>query len=192
MKYYQNVLCAMPKKLKLSILTKQFITVMCAITILGISANVYIPLIPVPLSLQSLSVLLVGIMLDKKLSMISILLYIALGLIGLPMFAEGTSGLNVLFAPSFGYIVGFVVATYILGIANSKIQQGNFSFIKYFVYLLIAHQTICVVGVIYLSVVLGSLKAGFLYGYLPFIGWDLLKIALATNISWLFNRTINK
>ena len=192
MKYYQNVLFSLQNKLNFSILTKQCLTVMCAVTILGISANVYIPVVPVPFSLQSLSVLLVGIMLNKKLSIISILLYIALGLIGLPMFAEGSSGFNVLFAPSFGYILGLVGATYILSIANSKIQQGNFGFIQYFVYLLIAHQTIFVFGVLWLSVVLGSLKAGFLYGYLPFMGWDLLKIALATNISWLFHRSMNK
>ena len=137
MKYYQNVLFSLQNKLNFSILTKQCLTVMCAVTILGISANVYIPVVPVPFSLQSLSVLLVGIMLNKKLSIISILLYIALGLIGLPMFAEGSSGFNVLFAPSFGYILGLVGATYILSIANSKIQHCSSNHICFWCFMAI-------------------------------------------------------
>ncbi len=81
----------------------------------AIGAFISIPLGPVPITLQSFFVILSGILLGPKLGALSQVLYIFLGLIGIPIFSGFSGGLQHILKPSFGFIIGFVFAAYIAG-----------------------------------------------------------------------------
>jgi len=81
----------------------------------AIGAFISIPIGPVPISMQTFFVLLSGIILGSKKAMLSQIVYVILGLIGLPIFAGFTGGLQTIFKPSFGFIISFIVASYLVG-----------------------------------------------------------------------------
>lgn len=83
--------------------------------VVAATAQWEIPLWPVPISAQSLSVLLVGATLGARLGGMSMLTYLAMGSVGLPVFAGGGAGVQHLFGPTVGYLVGFVVAAALMG-----------------------------------------------------------------------------
>lgn len=100
--------------------------ILCAffISLIVVGAFIRIPIPVVPFTLQFLFTMLVGLLLGGKLGFISVLIYILMGLLGLPVFAEG-GGLAYLLKPSFGYIIGFAVASYVTGtIANKASSPG--------------------------------------------------------------------
>lgn len=90
--------------------------VVCAMftVLITVGAFIKIPIPVVPFTLQFLFTLLAGLLLGPRLGAISVLLYAILGLVGLPIFAEG-GGIWYLFKPSFGYIIGFIFGTYATG-----------------------------------------------------------------------------
>ncbi len=80
----------------------------------GVGANIRIPFPMVPLTLQTVFVLLAGLVMGSKRGSLSMVLYMMLGLLGLPVFAGG-GGFQTLLSPSFGFIVGFIPAAWITG-----------------------------------------------------------------------------
>jgi len=96
--------------------------VMCGMfmALIAIGAFIKIPIPVVPFTLQFLFTMLAGLLLGGKLGAISVLGYILLGLAGLPIFAEG-GGIYYLLKPSFGYMIGFCIGSYVTGkIANKR------------------------------------------------------------------------
>ncbi|MDD4437844.1 MAG: biotin transporter BioY [Tissierellia bacterium] len=89
------------------------IGIFTALTAVG--AFISIPIGPVPITLQSFFVLLSGIILGSKKAMFSQITYLLLGLIGFPIFSGFSGGLQYIFKPSFGFIVGYVAAAYVTG-----------------------------------------------------------------------------
>ena len=81
--------------------------------LLAISAYIKIPAAPIPITLQTLIVLLCGLLLPKKQAFSAILIYIGMGLIGIPVFTEG-GGIGYIAKPSFGFILGFPLCAYIV------------------------------------------------------------------------------
>ncbi|MGV3346889.1 biotin transporter BioY [Enterobacteriaceae bacterium LUAb1] len=158
---------------------KKLMIVFCASVVLAISAHFYIPAQPVPFTLQSFVVLLIGATLGRNMGTAAVLLYITEGLAGLPVFAGDAFGLTVLTAPSFGYIIGFVAASYVAGFMADKAKDRNY--ITSLIYLFIAHQLIFVFGVAWLSYLYGSVEKGVMFGYVPFMGFDLIKIIAAAS-----------
>lgn len=79
------------------------------------AAQVAVPLWPVPITGQTLAVLLVGSALGARRGVLSMLVYALLGIVGLPVFADGSAGVGVLVGPSGGYVVGFVAAAALVG-----------------------------------------------------------------------------
>src|SRR5512134_3914103 len=82
--------------------------------------KVPLPFTPVPLTGQTFAVLLAGAVLGSKRSAASMLLYIALGAFGLPVFAGGASGLAYLSGATLGYLVGFVLAAFVVGLLAER------------------------------------------------------------------------
>lgn len=90
-----------------------------------VGAFIRIPIPYVPFTLQLLFTMLAGLLLGKKLGTMSVLLYIILGLIGVPVFTEG-GGLMYIFKPSFGYIIGFAVGAYLTGKIAHEVKNPSF------------------------------------------------------------------
>lgn len=152
-----------------------------ATAILALSANISVPAYPVPFTLQSLAVLLVGAFLGRRLGALAILQYLLVGAIGLPVFANGSGGILALLSPSAGYLYGYVASAYLAGFAaergyDRKLLSGLLAFA-------LAHQIIFVFGVTYLVAYFQiSLMEAIKVGYLPFVGLDALKFVFATII----------
>lgn len=135
-----------------------------------------LPFTPVPLTGQTFAVLLVGATLGSKRGAASLILYTALGALGLPFFAGGASGMAYLSGPTLGYLVGFVIAVYLVGKLAERGLERNMrtSLIPF----LVGTLTIYLFGAGWLAILFGIEKALAL-GVLPFLIGDLIKMILA-------------
>lgn len=145
-------------------------------------AYLIIPIQPVPITLQSLFANLAGALLGGYLGALSQVVYLLLGIIGLPVFAGGKAGLGVLLGPSGGYLIGFVFGTYLTGkIIETKKNPG---FTLFFLAALAGTLLIYILGTAQLALVARlSLAKALAVGVLPFIPGDLLKMAAAAAIA---------
>lgn len=104
--------------------TKNLIVCALFVALIAVGAFIRIPIPVVPFTLQLLFTMLAGMLLDGKRGALCVSVYIGLGLLGLPIFAEG-GGIGYILKPSFGYIIGFAVASYVTGkIANKVARPG--------------------------------------------------------------------
>lgn len=122
--------------------------VLCGLFTALIAAGAFmkIPIPAVPFTLQFLFTMLAGLLLGSRLGALSVLVYMLLGLIGLPIFAQG-GGPGYIFVPSFGYIPGFIVGTFVTGLIVEKQKELKFSKILFanFVGLMIVYA----IGMLY-------------------------------------------
>lgn len=148
-------------------------------------AQIEIPLQPVPITGQTFAVLLVGAALGSKRGAASLGLYLAEGALGLPFFSGGAAGLTHITGATGGYLVGFVVAAFVIGLLAERGLEKSVrtSLIPFFVGTLIIY----VCGVTWLAVVLGSFSDALALGLLPFLVGDAIKLvaaALALPAAW--------
>lgn len=171
--------------MKINIKQMALVSMFAALTAVG--AFISIPVGPVPITLQTLFVLLSGILIGPKLGALSQIIYIALALIGLPIFSGFSGGPQIILKPSFGFALGFIFAAYIVGI----IVHGN-SNIKYRLLIgtLLGSTIIYAFGLPYMYYILNfvmkmnlSLPAVLNMGLILFIPGDLVKIAASIFIS---------
>jgi biotin transport system substrate-specific component len=140
----------------------------------AVGAFISIPMFPVPLTLQTLFTTLAGLLLGGPLGALSQVVYVLLGVIGLPVFAGGKAGLGVLLGPTGGYLFGFILGAYVIGIlAHGKKDAGP---AWYFLSIVIGHIAIYGLGVPQLALVahLSVMKA-VAVGVIPFLPGDALK-----------------
>ena len=148
----------------------------------AVGAYIIIPLPPVPITLQTLFLGLAGVLLGGRLAALSQVVYLLLGIIGLPVFAGGKAGLGVLFGPTGGYLIGFVAAAFVIGrLVALKNRPG---FVWVCLSLTAGMAVIYTLGVLQLSLVarLTPLKA-LTVGVLPFLPGDIVKIVLTALIA---------
>jgi biotin transport system substrate-specific component len=142
------------------------------LTIAGAKIRIYLPFTPVPMTLQTLFVPLAGAFLGAAWGAGSMALYLALGLVGVDVFAAASSGNGLLFAPTAGYLVGFVAAAAIAG----WLTHRNPSHRKDFLAIVLAHVAIFVCGIAGLMInAQYSLSTAVEKGVLPFLTGDSLK-----------------
>lgn len=133
----------------------------------------------VPLTLQLLSVSLCGILLGSKKGFISILVYVILGAIGLPVFAGFTGGFQYIIGYSGGFLVSFPIVALIIGLISERTNNMVFIFLSAILGLLINYT----VGSLVFSLVTNSsIMAAISSCVIPFIFTDLVKILIATAI----------
>lgn len=148
-----------------------------------------LPFTPVPITGQTLAVLLVGATLGSRRGVVSMLLYLGLGLIGLPVFTGGAHGLAYMTGATGGYLLGFVAAAYIVGkLAELGLDRQVRSAIIPF---LVGQVIIYTIGVLWLSIYLGDFSNALTLGLLPFILGDVIKMVLAALLlptAWKFVR----
>jgi biotin transport system substrate-specific component len=145
-----------------------------------LSARVVIPIAgnPVPITGQTFGVLLVGGALGFRRGLASVLLYVLLGVIGLPFFAEGRSGLAIVFGASGGYLIGFILAGALVGrlaeLGWDRHIAGAVGAMA------VGNALIYLVGVPWLAVVTGAdAPKAINVGLVPFLVGDVLKLVLA-------------
>lgn len=145
-------------------------------TALLAQVSIPLPFTPVPLTGQTFAVLLTGAALGSRRGLASMSLYLLLGGLGLPFFANGRSGLAYLSGPTFGYLFGFVIAAWLVGRLTERGWERSLqtSLLPFLAGMAIIY--LCGAG--WLSLLLGMQKA-LLLGVLPFIVGDIIKIALA-------------
>jgi biotin transport system substrate-specific component len=143
--------------------------------LLAVSSKVQVPFWPVPMTMQTFVVFLIGMSYGWRLSFFTLFAYIVEGAIGLPVFATG-AGLTYLMGPTAGYIYGMLLAAIVIGFLSEK--GFSKSYYLSLVSLLIGSIIIFTLGVGYLGSIIGYDKA-INYGLLPFISSELFKIALA-------------
>ncbi|MFQ9695527.1 MAG: biotin transporter BioY [Zhenhengia sp.] len=129
----------------------------------AIGAFIKIPLPPplVPFTLQFLFCALAGVLLGSKMGALSQLIYVLVGLVGIPVFTEG-GGLHYVVKPTFGYLIGFVLGAYVIGLCVEKVKEINFKHL--FIASLIGLVVVYVLGVVYMcsSIILHRYK--WVYG----------------------------
>ncbi|MGG5888887.1 biotin transporter BioY [Falsiroseomonas sp. HC035] len=140
--------------------------------LLAASAQVTLPMWPVPATMQSLVVLLLGALGGPATGVAAVAAYLAQGAAGLPVFAGGTGGLAVLMGPTAGYLLGFALAAWLAGYARGLGAWRQAAV------LLAAHLLLFVPGVAWLAGYVGLARA-FEAGFLLFIPGTLVKTALA-------------
>ncbi|HWT10342.1 MAG TPA: biotin transporter BioY [Roseomonas sp.] len=139
--------------------------------VLAASAQVSLPMWPVPATLQTLAVLLLGALGGARVGVASVALYLAEGAAGLPVFAGGAGGLAVLAGPTAGYLLGFLPAAWIAGQAGQgALRQAGV--------LTVAHLVLFVPGVAWLAGFVG-LERALMAGFVLFVPGTLVKTALA-------------
>ena len=146
--------------------------------ILAISSKIKIPFYPVPMTMQTLIVLVIGIGFGWKLGLATVSLYLFEGIIGLPVFS-GTpdKGIGLIYftGPTMGYLIGFLVAVYISG----KFNYDN-NLLKNFLKLMLATAFVYILGMSWLGSLIGWDKPIFQLGAQPFLLAELFKILIAT------------
>ncbi len=142
--------------------------------IVAAAAQVNVPMIPVPMTLQTLAVLAIGAAYGARLGAATLALYALEGAVGLPVFAEMKSGIML---PSFGYVLGFIAAAYVVGYLAER--GWDRSIPKMFAAMLLGAVVLYVPGLLWLGAWVGSASNAIAWGLTPFIAGDLVKAAVA-------------
>ena len=144
--------------------------------LLAISAKVQVPFWPVPMTMQTFIVLMLGAHAGLRVAGATVALYLIEGALGLPVFSTG-AGLAFMAGPTGGYLAGFVVAAFVTGLMADRGMARSLP--SLLVLMLVGHTLIFVCGFGYLSLLIGAEKA-WLLGVAPFLISTVVKIALGT------------
>jgi biotin transport system substrate-specific component len=151
------------------------------LTVLGcgllvISAKTQVPFWPVSMSMQTLAVLLIGFTYGSRLAAATVLVYLLLGILDVPVFVGYVAGPDYFKGPTGGYLVGFLIASVLLGILAERGWDRRFA--TSLPALLLANALIYVPGVFWLAGFLGSFDRAIAGGVVPFLLGDALKLAM--------------
>jgi len=165
---------------KINIRQMTLISLFAALTAVG--AFISIPLYPIPLTLQTLFTLLAAMTLGSVMGASSQIIYVLLGIIGLPVFAGFKAGIGILFGPTGGFLFGFIISAYIIGKIIELKKEKNIFY--YLLAGLIGTLIIYIIGVTQLSLVTDmGIKKALMVGMFPFLPGDILKIIVASFIA---------
>lgn len=168
--------------------TKEMTLVAMFTGLTAVGAFISIPLGEVPITLQTLFVILSGLILGPKLGALSQIVYIVLGLVGVPIFAGFSGGIQAVMKPSFGFIIGFIFAAYIIG---KIVHSGNeISTKNIWIASLVGTIVIYLFGLPYMYYILNivmakglSFEAVIKMGCLLFLPGDFLKFVAASVVA---------
>lgn len=145
--------------------------------IIGVLAQVTIPLPLVPITGQTLAIGLAATILGARYGTISVLVYLCMGAIGIPVFAQMSGGLGILFGPTGGYLIGFIPTALIIGY---YLEKTSFTIKHAVIANVIGMFVALIFGTVWLKVIANlSWTAAFTGGFAPFLITGLLKAVLA-------------
>lgn len=180
---YSNTILALAARPEAG-LSYQLLLIAAGSLLVAIAAQIELPMWPIPVTLQTLAVLLVGGILGSRLGILSLMAYLFEGAIGLPVFAGGGGSLAYFAGPTTGYLIGFVAAAYTVGWFCERgwdRKVGTAVFV-----MLLGTAIIYLFGLPWLAQFTG-LDNVLQLGYFPFIPGDILKAimaAVALPVGW--------
>lgn len=152
--------------------------------VLSLSSQIQVPMFPVPMTMQTLAVALIGAFYGWRLGGVTVVAWLLEGAAGLPVFAGGTGGLAHLFGPTAGYLFAFPVGAMLAGWLVQRGWHGGRPLLALLA-MLIANTACLLIGAAWLAVLIGPADA-VAAGFLPFLPGDVVKSALgaATLVLW--------
>lgn len=153
-----------------------------ALIIIGGYISVPIPVGPVPIVLADFFVMVTALFLGYKWGSVSVVMYLALGALGLPVFAGGKAGLAVLVGPTGGFLIGYILVVLSIGLLTEKVKttSGKVTLVKNLVALIVGNVFLYLIGVPWLKMATSmSWSAALLAGFVPFIAGIVIKIIVA-------------
>jgi biotin transport system substrate-specific component len=178
------------KNLKQTNILKYFLIILISSTLLAISAKLKIPFYPVPMTMQTFVVLLIGVCFGWKLGGVIISFYLLEGIVGLPVFSgtpEKGSGIIYFVGPTMGYLIGFVFAAMLSGFF-----KFNKNILLNFLKLVLSVSIIYFLGIIWLGTLIGWSKPIIELGVTPFLLAEIFKIVLLSLIVTMFNKKLSE
>jgi biotin transport system substrate-specific component len=170
---------------------RKLILIALGTALLTLSAKINLPLPYVPMTLQTLVVLMIGAGYGWRLGSATVIVYLAEGAIGLPVFAGPVGGLAPFIGPTAGYLIGFVPAAFIVGWLSERGWDRSVPLL--FVAMAVGHIIILAAGLAWLAV---GMKLGFekawLVGIAPFIAASVIKNALGAALVPAIRRVLDR
>jgi len=171
----------------MKIKTRDMILVSLFSALMAVGAIFKVPLPSVPFSLQPFFCALAGLLLGSRLGALSQIIYCALGLAGLPVFTQG-GGFSYIFNPSFGYIIGFIAGTYVIGKVSEVLKKINLR--NSIISVMSGLAVIYMIGVPYMYLIINfynkkpmTMLAAISVGFFPFIFKDIVMYLLVSVIA---------
>ena len=181
------------KNLKTSKIVKYAFIALIGSIVLAVSSKIKIPFYPVPMTMQTLVVLAIGVLFGWKLGVATILLYLFEGIIGLPVFAgtpENGVGIVYFTGPTMGYLLGFIPAVFFSGLLKVNFKYSLIGrFILNFALYAFSVSFIYIFGLIWLLYFVPIEKLWVL-GALPFLPAEILKISILAIFVTIFNKDV--
>jgi biotin transport system substrate-specific component len=175
-------------------LINNIILVVAGVALTALSAQLSIPAFPVPFTFQTLAVLVIGSTYGAARGSITMGAYALVGALGLPVFADASSGFNVLFGYSGGFIIGFIFAAALAGrLAELKWSSNVLKALVGFVM-----STVVIYGLGIPVLAMNAYDSDLLVasqGMLPYLGWDFVKSVIAAGLipsAWLLVKKLAK
>ncbi len=159
--------------------TKEMTRIALGAALIAVFSQLAIPVPPVPLTLQVFGVILLSVLLGRREGVLSVLVFIGVGAIGLPVFSNFKGGIGVLVGPTGGYIIGFVALAWLVGYAMQQ-QRRWLQVVLVYIGVAISYG----IGTLQLKVVLDyTWQKAFLVGVYPYIVKDVILTALGVMIA---------
>ncbi len=184
-------------KVQLNKIVKTISIIVIGSILLTISAKIKIPFYPVPMTMQTFVVLFFGIAFGYKIGLATVTLYLLEGIFGLPVFANSPEkgiGLVYFTGPTMGYLIGFLVAVYLVGIRRDLLYWSKKHYVNLltvFTRLIVSVSFIYILGLLWLGSLIGWDKPIYKLGAEPFLLAELFKLLLLTALyPWI--KKLNK
>ena len=166
------------KSLQSQKVLKSILVILVGSILLTISSKIKIPFYPVPMTMQTFVVLFLGISFGYKIGIATVGLYLIEGIFGLPVFSNSPEkGVGIVYftGPTMGYLIGFLLATFLAGYLDLKTN-----IVSIFLKLILSVSVIYILGLIWLGTLIGWDKPIFQLGAAPFLLAELFKILILT------------
>jgi len=162
--------------------TANIFTIILGSFLIAVLAQILIPLpfTPIPITGQTIGVILVGGLLGAHRGAMAVLTYLMEGAIGLPVFAQMKAGVHVLMGPTAGYLWGFIFAAFLIG----YLSENGFTTkpVSSFLCCLVATTLILILGTLYLSVFKVGFNEALIMGFYPFLVGGMIKSAICAGL----------
>lgn len=171
-------------------LLRRAVLVFAAMILLAGASFVEVPMVPVPITGQTLAVTLVGALFGWRLGMLAVVLWLLCGALGLPVLAGGASGYERFVGPTGGYLFAFPIAAALVGWLAERGWNGHRPTLA-FAAMVLGSLACLVIDAAWLSTIIG-LEDAVLKGVIPFLLGGLIKSAIGAGVLWLLATQVNR